>query len=101
MRMPISNLFALPADGLAVFHRSTGPWGRPDIGDVAVRPMPSCRRPIKLVNHGRNAAAIFTYVDDVVEAVVRMVPNPPTPDSAVVQGTLPIQPRAGPLGRLQ
>jgi UDP-glucuronate 4-epimerase len=69
-----SHLFAIPATGLR-FFTVYGPWGRPDMAmwlfvDAIMR-----GRPIKLFNNGRMRRD-FTYIDDVVEAVVRLVPLP-------------------------
>jgi UDP-glucuronate 4-epimerase len=73
-----AHLFALPATGLR-FFTVYGPWGRPDMAmwlftDAIIR-----GRPIKLFNDGQMRRD-FTYIDDVVEAVVRLVPRPPLPD---------------------
>jgi UDP-glucuronate 4-epimerase len=73
-----AHLFALPASGLR-FFTVYGPWGRPDMAmwlftDAILR-----GRPIKLFNRGRMRRD-FTYVDDVVEALVRLLPRPPAPN---------------------
>jgi UDP-glucuronate 4-epimerase len=75
-----AHLFALPATGLR-FFTVYGPWGRPDMAmwlftDAILR-----GRPIKLFNHGRMRRD-FTYIDDVVEAIGRLIPRPPTPNPA-------------------
>ena len=69
-----AHLFAIPATGLR-FFTVYGPWGRPDMAmwlfvDAIMR-----GRPIKLFNDGRMRRD-FTYIDDVVEAMVRLVPLP-------------------------
>ena len=66
-----SHLFALPATGLR-FFTVYGPWGRPDMAMWLFASAILEGRPIKLFNHG-NMQRDFTYVDDVVEAIVRLI----------------------------
>ena len=73
-----AHLFQVPATGLR-FFTVYGPWGRPDMAmwlftDAILR-----GQPIELFNHGRMRRD-FTYIDDVVEAVVRLVDRPPRGD---------------------
>jgi UDP-glucuronate 4-epimerase len=75
-----AHLFALPATGLR-FFTVYGPWGRPDMAMWLFTDAILQGRPIKLFNHGRMQRD-FTYVDDVVEAVVRLLPRPPAPNPA-------------------
>jgi UDP-glucuronate 4-epimerase len=75
-----AHLFTLPATGLR-FFTVYGPWGRPDMAMWLFTDAIMQGRPIKLFNHGRMRRD-FTYVDDVVEAVVRLVPRPAAPNSA-------------------
>src|SRR6516165_1065013 len=75
-----AHLFALPATGLR-FFTVYGPWGRPDMAMWLFAYAILAGRPIKLFNHGRMRRD-FTYIDDVAEAVVRLVPRPPTPNPA-------------------
>jgi UDP-glucuronate 4-epimerase len=70
-----SHLFALPATGLR-FFTVYGPWGRPDMAMWLFAAAILEGRPIKLFNHG-NMRRDFTYIDDVTEAVVRLVDRPP------------------------
>ena len=70
-----AHLFALPATGLR-FFTVYGPWGRPDMAMWLFLDAILQGRPIKLFNHGRMRRD-FTYIDDVVEAVVRLVPRSP------------------------
>jgi UDP-glucuronate 4-epimerase len=81
-----AHLFALPATGLR-FFTVYGPWGRPDMAMWLFADAIMQGRPIKLFNHGQMRRD-FTYVDDVVEAVVRLVPRPPAPNPAW-SGTAP------------
>ena len=75
-----SHLFALPATGLR-FFTVYGPWGRPDMAMWLSSDAILHGRPIKLFNNGRMRRD-FTFIDDVVEAVVRLVPRPPSPNRA-------------------
>jgi UDP-glucuronate 4-epimerase len=75
-----AHLFGVPMSGLR-FFTVYGPWGRPDMAMWLFTDAISQGRPIKLFNHG-NMRRDFTYVDDVSEAVVRLVSLPPAPDAA-------------------
>jgi len=70
-----AHLFALPATGLR-FFTVYGPWGRPDMAMWLFASAIFEGRPIKLFNHG-NMRRDFTYIDDVVESVVRLVDRVP------------------------
>lgn len=69
-----AHLFGLPTTGLR-FFTVYGPWGRPDMAMWLFTSAILEDRPIKLFNHG-NMRRDFTFVDDVVESVVRLVPKP-------------------------
>ena len=71
-------LFALPTTGLR-FFTVYGPWGRPDMAMWLFADAMLAGRPIKLFNHGKMRRD-FTYIDDVVEAVVRLVDRAPKAD---------------------
>ncbi len=73
-----SHLFALPTTGLR-FFTVYGPWGRPDMAIWSFTAAISEGRPIKLFNHGAMRRD-FTFIDDTVEAVVRLVELPPSGD---------------------
>ena len=75
-----AHLFALPATGLR-FFTVYGPWGRPDMAMWLFTDAIMQGRPIKLFNNGQMRRD-FTYIDDVVEAVVRLVPKPAAPNPA-------------------
>jgi UDP-glucuronate 4-epimerase len=75
-----AHLFALPATGLR-FFTVYGPWGRPDMAMWLFAAAISEGRPIRLFNHGRMRRD-FTYIDDVVEAVVRLIDKPPAGNPA-------------------
>jgi UDP-glucuronate 4-epimerase len=70
-----AHLFALPATGLR-FFTVYGPWGRPDMAMWIFTKAILAGEPIKLFNNG-NMRRDFTYVDDVVESVVRLVDRRP------------------------
>jgi UDP-glucuronate 4-epimerase len=70
-----SHLYRIPATGLR-FFTVYGPWGRPDMAMFIFAKAIVEGKPIKLFNHG-NMRRDFTYVDDVVEAIVRLVARPP------------------------
>lgn len=72
-----SHLYALPATGLR-FFTVYGPRGRPDMAYYKFTKALFEGRPIQIFNHGRMRRD-FTYVDDVVEAVVRLLDLPPAP----------------------
>ncbi len=71
-----AHLYHLPTTGLR-FFTVYGPWGRPDMAMWIFASSIIAGRPIKLFNRGQMRRD-FTYVDDVVEAVVRLVEHVPT-----------------------
>jgi UDP-glucuronate 4-epimerase len=73
-------VFGLPATGLR-FFTVYGPWGRPDMAMWLFTDAIVHGKPVKLFNNGRMRRD-FTYIDDVTEAIVRLVARPPTPDPA-------------------
>jgi UDP-glucuronate 4-epimerase len=75
-----AHLFALPATGLR-FFTVYGPWGRPDMAMWIFASAIIAGQAIKLFNGG-NMRRDFTYIDDVVEAVVRLVDRVPSADPA-------------------
>jgi UDP-glucuronate 4-epimerase len=75
-----SHLFRLPTTGLR-FFTVYGPWGRPDMAMWLFAAAILAGKPIKLFNHG-NMQRDFTYVDDVVQAVTRLIDKPAEPDAA-------------------
>ncbi len=75
-----AHLFKLPATGLR-FFTVYGPWGRPDMAMWIFADAITQGKPIRLFNHGKMRRD-FTYVDDVVEAVVRLIDRPAAGDPA-------------------
>ena len=72
-----SHLFGLPCTGLR-FFTVYGPWGRPDMAYWTFTRKILAGEPLQVFNHGRMGRD-FTYVDDVVDSLVRLLPNPPQP----------------------
>ncbi len=70
-----SHLFGLPTTGLR-FFTVYGPWGRPDMAMFIFAKAIAQGQPIKLFNYGRMRRD-FTYVDDVTEAVERVIARVP------------------------
>ena len=70
-----SHLFGLPTTGLR-FFTVYGPWGRPDMALFLFTEAIIKGEPIKVFNNG-NMQRDFTYIDDIVEGVVRVIDNPP------------------------
>jgi UDP-glucuronate 4-epimerase len=81
-----SHLYGLPATGLR-FFTVYGPWGRPDMAMFIFAKAIAEGRPIKLFNYGRMRRD-FTYVDDVTEAVARIIERVPAKDGADPGGNL-------------
>ena len=73
-----SHLFGLPVTGLR-FFTVYGPWGRPDMAYFTFTKAILEGRPINVYNYGYMKRD-FTYIDDIVEAVVRVADRPPTGD---------------------
>ncbi|MCY4028017.1 MAG: SDR family NAD(P)-dependent oxidoreductase [Acidobacteria bacterium] len=73
-----SHLFALPTTGLR-FFTVYGPWGRPDMALFRFTRNILAGRPIEVYNHGRHRRD-FTYIDDIVQAVVRVIDRPASPN---------------------
>ena len=70
-----SHLFHIPTTGLR-FFTVYGPWGRPDMAIFKFVDAVMAGRAIELYNFGRMQRD-FTFVDDVVEGIVRLLPLPP------------------------
>jgi UDP-glucuronate 4-epimerase len=70
-----SHLFGFPTTGLR-FFTVYGPWGRPDMALFLFTKAILENQPIKVFNNG-NMVRDFTYVDDIVEGVIRVIDNPP------------------------
>jgi UDP-glucuronate 4-epimerase len=75
-----SHLYGLPATGLR-FFTVYGPWGRPDMAPMLFARAILAGEPIQVFNHGRMRRD-FTYIDDIVEGVIRCLDKPATADPA-------------------
>ena len=75
-----SNLYNLPTTGLR-FFTVYGPWGRPDMALFKFTKAMLADEPIPVFNYGKHRRD-FTYIDDIVEGVIRVLdrPAPPNPD---------------------
>jgi UDP-glucuronate 4-epimerase len=70
-----SHLHGLPSSGLRYFT-VYGPWGRPDMSPMLFARAILAGKPIQVFNHG-DMRRDFTYVDDAVEATLRVLDRPP------------------------
>ncbi len=70
-----SKLYKLSTTGLRLFT-VYGPWGRPDMAPWLFVDAISKGEPIKVFNNG-NMQRDFTYIDDIVEGVLKIIPSPP------------------------
>jgi UDP-glucuronate 4-epimerase len=75
-----SQLYGLPTTGLR-FFTVYGPWGRPDMALFKFTKAMLAGEPIEVFNFGRHRRD-FTYIDDIVEGVIRVLdrPAPPNPN---------------------
>ncbi len=73
-----SHLFKLPTTGLR-FFTVYGPWGRPDMATFLFTRAILAGEPIDIFNYGKMERD-FTYVDDIVEGVIRVLDRPATPN---------------------
>jgi UDP-glucuronate 4-epimerase len=73
-----SHLYSLPTTGLR-FFTVYGPWGRPDMALFKFVSAIFSERPIQVFNNGRHRRD-FTYIDDIVEGVIRTLDRPAAPN---------------------
>ncbi|MCG6908724.1 MAG: NAD-dependent epimerase [Deltaproteobacteria bacterium] len=73
-----SHLYGLPCTGLR-FFTVYGPWGRPDMAYFSFTRSILAQKTIRIFNHGKMQRD-FTYIDDIVEGVVRVMRRLPQPD---------------------
>ena len=71
-----SHLYGIPATGLR-FFTVYGPWGRPDMALFIFTKAIVEGKPIKVFNYGEMQRD-FTYIDDIVESITRLIPKSPT-----------------------
>ena len=84
-----SHLYQLPTTGLR-FFTVYGPWGRPDMALFLFTRKILAGEPIEVFNHGKHTRD-FTYIDDIVEGVIRTLDRVPASDPAFD----PLNPSAG------
>jgi UDP-glucuronate 4-epimerase len=75
-----SHLYGIPTTGLR-FFTVYGPWGRPDMAYFSFTRDILAGRPINVFNHG-DMQRDFTYIDDIVEGVIRVLDNVPSGNPA-------------------
>ena len=73
-----SHLYEIPSTGLR-FFTVYGPWGRPDMAPMIFTKNIFARKSIKIFNNG-DMFRDFTYIDDVVEGIIKCIFKPATPD---------------------
>lgn len=73
-----ASLYKIPSTGLR-FFTVYGPWGRPDMALFLFTRAILNGQPIDVYNHGKMKRD-FTYVDDIVEGISRLIPKSPVPD---------------------
>lgn len=81
-----SHLYNIPTTGLR-FFTVYGPWGRPDMSPFLFANAILKGEPIKVFNYG-DMMRDFTYIDDIVEGVVRVLDKPATPDLNADQASI-------------
>jgi UDP-glucuronate 4-epimerase len=75
-----SHLYGLPATGLR-FFTVYGPWGRPDMALFLFTKAMLAGETIQVFNNGKMVRD-FTFVDDIVESLIRLLDKPASPDQA-------------------
>ena len=73
-----AHLYGIHATGLR-FFTVYGPWGRPDMAPMLFADAILHDRPIKVFNHGKMSRD-FTYIDDIVDGIVKVIDKPATVD---------------------
>ena len=73
-----SHLYGIPTTGLR-FFTVYGPWGRPDMAYFSFTKDIIQGKSIKVFNHGKMERD-FTYIDDIVEGITKLIPRAPEPN---------------------
>jgi UDP-glucuronate 4-epimerase len=81
-----SHLFGIPTTGLR-FFTVYGPWGRPDMSPFLFANAILNDKPIQVFNHG-DMLRDFTYIDDIVEGVIRVLDKTATPQNDALQANI-------------
>jgi UDP-glucuronate 4-epimerase len=79
MAYTYSHLYRIPMTGLR-FFTVYGPWGRPDMAYFKFVKAIESGNPIEVYNHGEMQRD-FTYIDDIVEGIIRVMHRPPSSES--------------------
>lgn len=74
-----SHLYGIQTTGLR-FFTVYGPWGRPDMAPMLFTDAILNDKAIKVFNHG-DMSRDFTYIDDIVDGVIKIIDNPPAPSA--------------------
>lgn len=82
-----AHLFDIPSTGLR-FFTVYGPWGRPDMALFKFMDAITHNRPIEVYNNGEMRRD-FTYIDDIIEGIVRLIPHVPIRSSEFATADLP------------
>lgn len=80
-----AHLHGIPCTGLR-FFTVYGPWGRPDMALFKFTRLILAGEPIPVYNDGRMTRD-FTFIDDIVEGIVRVTAQPPAPGASAEEGT--------------
>ena len=75
-----SHIYSIPSTGLR-FFTVYGPWGRPDMALFLFTKSILNKEPIKVFNNGEMTRD-FTYIDDIVESIMRLLKKPPKSDKS-------------------
>ena len=87
MAYTYSHLYGIPTTGLR-FFTVYGPWGRPDMAYFAFTNSIINRKPIKVFNYGKMRRD-FTYIDDIVEGIIRVINQKPQTSLMINNKLLP------------
>jgi len=82
MAYSYSHLYSIPLTGLR-FFTVYGPWGRPDMSPFIFIQKILAEKPIPVFNNG-NMSRDFTYIDDIVEGILRCLDHPPKTNGEIV-----------------
>ena len=86
MAYSYSHLYKIPSTGLR-FFTVYGPWGRPDMAPMIFTKAIINQTKIEVFNHG-DMARDFTYIDDVIEVIYRLLNKPPLPQGSKYSSNL-------------
>lgn len=88
MAYSYSHLYQIPTTGLR-FFTVYGPWGRPDMAYFSFTRNILARQPIDVFNNG-DMRRDFTYIDDIVEGIVRVIAKAPQPELQSNPSNIPV-----------